>query len=820
MGGFAESFIGGFGAWMRGNRKKALRNRPPGGSNDAVVVTPYKSGGCGRRQALARLALGTLAAAAGWLAGPAHAWQAEESRVDYRIEARLDDPAEMRLTGRETVSWTNRSGEAVSDAWFHLYHNAYSNNRSTHLVEAKGKLRGVEMKEGWGWQRVTSVAVARRGTQSTSGRHEDVTATLRYRRPDDGNEDDRTVFSVDLPFAVGSGETLEIVVEWEAQIPRVRRRTGYKDDFLLMAHWFPKLGVYEVGRGWNCHQFHMNSEFFANYGTYEVTLDLPSEYAGKVFGSGKKTNDDERSDRYVVTFTAPSPADQARTDATGRSPLVHGFAWTADTRFEKTTQGFDPRDWRERYPDQVAHAEAILGEDFDLSMRNVDVTALIHPERSGQTQRHIDATMAALFFYGLWWGEYPYELVTVVDPPWGGRAAGGMEYPTLFTCGTRLFTEKEMYTPESVTVHEAGHQFWYGLVGNNEFEAAWLDEGFNSYTDSEVLKIVYGDRHGTTSYASVPVNGVPVSSVEPRGPWGKALSLRDVPLPLGIPFHPIRSSGFLDRWRDQPGLTFVEERTDPRWDDRAGYLRAPDSDPIDTSAWEYADRASYRANSYPRTAVALRTLRGLVGEEAFFQGMRHYSETWRYRHPYPDDFFRAFQEGAGVECQWYFDEVFRSTATGDWSVEVSQARRPKKRGMFQGEGGEFLELPPGDGDEGKEPWAVEVMLRREGGLRLDVPVRMTFVDGTTRDELWTRDEQAAETWRRIAFESDVKLASVELDPPYEPVPGDVRRRIWLDADMSNDRWYAETDPVAPLRWGERVLVQVQHYLHWIGGVGG
>lgn len=812
--------------------EKTLQKGASGVFNVVVALTPYLDNSCGRRGVPPDPGVGSLLAAVGLaailatapcaqpplpqgVAAPSAAAVPGDNRVDYRIEARLDGETK-RLEASETLTWTNRSGEAVSDLWFHLYHNAFSNNRSTHLVEAKGDLRGHQMDEGWGWQRVTAVRVVGNGSTPT-----DLTTTLTYRRPDDDNEDDRTVFSVDLPAPVASGQTIKVEVEWEAQIPRVRRRTGYKDDFLLMAHWFPKLGVYEAGRGWNCHQFHANTEFFSDYGTYQVTLDLPVEYAGKVYGSGKKTNDDEGSDRYVVTFTAPSPADQMRTDATGKSPVVHGFAWTANPRFEKLARTFDAGDWAEDYADHYAYIEGILGDSFDVSLRNVDVTALVHPERFEQAERHVDATEAALFFYGLWWGEYPYEHVTVVDPPWGGRAAGGMEYPTLFTCGTRLFTEPEMYQPESVTVHEAGHQFWYGLVGNNEFEAAWLDEGFNSYTDSEVLQIVYGPRRATTDYASVPIYGVPVASTRPRGAVGEVLSLREIPLPFGIPFEPIKPSGFLDYWRDQPRLTFVPQESDPRWGDRTGYLRSPDTDPIDTWAWQYADRESYGTNSYRRTASSLRTLRGVVGDEAFYRGMRHYSETWRYRHPYPDDFFRAFQEGAGVECQWYFDEVFRGTATGDWSVEVSQARRPKKRGMFQGEGGEFLEMPEDDGDdeEKKEPWLVEVLLRSEGGLRFDIPVRMTFTDGTTRDELWTREEQGQETWRKIAFESDEKLASVVLDPPYDHL-GVERRRIWLDEDMSNNQWYAETDCVAPYRWGERVLSQVQHTLHFLGGLGG
>ncbi len=731
------------------------------------------------------------------------------SRTDYEITAELDGDTKI-LTGAETVSWTNGSGETVSDLWFHLYLNAFSNNRSTHLVEAKGKLRDTEMEEGWGWSRVTSIKLVDPDTKALK----DLMPSFKYRYPDDGNEDDRTVFSVDLPSGVPPGATVDVRVEWEAQLPRVRRRTGYKDDFLLVAQWFPKLGVYEEGRGWNCHQFHMNSEFYSNYGNYDVELDLPAKYEGKVFGSGVQENQRVSGDRVIVRFLAPSTRDRYDADATGKVPAVHDFTWTGDPRYRIERFMFDPAEWEEQYPEEVAFARAALGEDR-IRMRKVDVTVLIQPERADQARRHFRATSAALFFYGLWFGEYPYEHVTVIDPRWGARAAGGMEYPTLFTCGSRCFTTPDMYVPESVTVHECGHQFWYGLVGNNEFEAAWLDEGFNSYADSEVLWRVYGPRRATTDFARLPVDGVAVGSTFAEGKTGEILSLRRIPLPFGIPLKPVRPSGFLDRWRAQPRLTFVKQWSDPRWRDRSGYLSDPDSDPIDTFAWEHVDRSSYRTNSYPRTAAALRTLQEVVGDEEFLRGMRHYSETWRYDHPYPDDFFRTFQEGAGVDCQWYFEDVFRSTKTGDWSVEVSQRVRPRKRGFIQGQGGVFMEHRPeeeeDERDEDEGPWLAEVVLRRDGGLRLPLPVRLTFADGTTDDQVWTRAEQEQETWKKLVFETETKLVAVELDP---------EGRNFLDGDVSNNRWYHEVDSTARWRWGERVLSQAQHYLHWIGGIGG
>ena len=426
------------------------------------------------------------------------------SEVHYAIRARMDgDP--QRIEGSETLRWTNGTSESVSDLQFHLYLNAFSNNRSTHVFEGKGKLRrGHELKAGWGWTRVTAAAVA--GT--------DLFPTLKFLAPDDGRPEDRTVFSLDLPAPVLPGETIEVMIEWESQLPRVRRRTGYKDDFVLVAQWFPKLGVYEEGRGWNAHQFHANSEFFADYGTYDVTLDLPASYRDpdggepRVGGSGVLVSSELKGDeRLMVRFVAPSREDQRNADRVGRRARVHDFTWTADPAFEVRRETFRYSTWANEYAKDVELARRAFGPDKDLALHNVDVRLLIHPERLDQADRHIKATSAALFFYGLWFGEYPYSQITVVDPPWGGRAAGGMEYPTLFTCGTRLFTTEDMYQPESVTVHECGHQFWYGLVGNNEFEGAWLDEGFNSYTDSEVMWRVYGEERRATFYSNVPRDG-------------------------------------------------------------------------------------------------------------------------------------------------------------------------------------------------------------------------------------------------------------------------------------------------------------------------
>ncbi len=748
---------------------------------------------------------------------------ARSSRVDYDIRARLDG-ATKRLAGELTLTFTNRTPDPIPDLWFHLYHNAFANNRSTHLVQSGGRLREVDVDQRevdeWGWQRVTRVTFE----------GQDVTDTFRYRWPDTGEPsermDDRTVFSVDLPREVAPGESVRIDVVWEAQVPRVRRRTGYKDDFLFLAHWIPKLGVYEGGRGWNAHQFHANTEFYSNFGTYRVALDLPAEYAGKVGGSGKKVLDEVRKDRVEVVFEAPSREDRERLDNFGKQALVHGFTWTGHTTWQPDKgHPFRWAEWAAKYPEHVARARRAFGEEERLEGRDVDVTLLINPERRGQSARHAHATHAALFFYGLWFGEYPYEGITVVDPPWGGRAAGGMEYPTLFTSGTNLGTTPDMHAPESVTVHEAGHQFFYGLVGNNEFEAAWIDEGLNSYADSEVLKIVYGDQREVTWYSGVAFGGVRPGPLPRASRLDRVLTAQDwsftLPLPFRqnprLPLQPLQLGGVVDWWRDQPLLTLVPQFNDPRWADRRGYLTDPDSDPVDTVAFEYVDRRSYRANSYPRPAVMLRTLKGLVGEEAFLRGMRHFAREWRYRHPYTQDFINAFLEGSEAQVHWFLEDALRSRKTIDWSVEVSQGTIPPPKGYFQAEPTGPWELrtdaPDAAEPAGEQggPWEVSILLRRKGELCLPLPWKVRYEDGTEEMYEWKREEQIASAWYRWSFQSPRRVDAVILDP---------ERRYYIDLDMSNNQWVRETSTLPALRWSASVLNQVQHLLHWYGGIGG
>ena len=397
--------------------------------------------------------------------------------ADYDVRVRLDAEAKT-LSGTQRITWRNPASEPVAELWFHLYLNAFKNSESTFIQESGGQLRGDRMPdEGWGWIEVKSIRRA-------GGTH--LAAGASFEHPDDDNAADRTVWRVPLPEPVAPGAELVLDVEFEAKLPRIFARTGYFRDYFLVGQWFPKLGVYEPagtrGRatgGWNCHQFHANSEFYADFGRYRVEITLPRRFV--VGATGRRSERRENKDG-----TSTHVFEQAD---------VIDFAWTASPRFVEVKARFSAE--KDVTPQEYAQAATLLGRSLEnVRLTDVDVTVLLQPEHAPQSERHLQAAKAALKWFGLWYGRYPYPTLTVVDPAFGGGGSGGMEYPTFITAGTSVLMNRwpldRVLVPEHVIVHEFGHQYWQSMVASNEFEESWLDEGFNSYSTGRVMELAYG----------------------------------------------------------------------------------------------------------------------------------------------------------------------------------------------------------------------------------------------------------------------------------------------------------------------------------------
>jgi hypothetical protein len=388
-----------------------------------------------------------------------------------------------------------------------------------------------------------------------------------------------------------------------------------------------------------------------------------------------------------------------------------------------------------------------------------------------------------------------------------------MEYPTLFTCGASLFTDEAQLDFEPTAIHECGHHFVYGIIANDEVEEAWLDEGFNTWADSEAQIRRYGKRRESTEYSGLHYPGVTPFPAASTSLFGELLAGRGVGLPFTeFRFRPLRASGFVEYWRDQPALAIVRAHTDPRWHDRNVYVGEP---PIEAlgAGFEYRSRESYRVNSYYKPAVVLRSLPAVLGEDGdarFVRGMRRYADAMRFRHATTADFEREFAAGADADLGWYFDATFRGTGTVDFRIEVAERSAPQPMGFFQAAPGEPFEHRAPAADEAREH-ELDVTVSRVGALSLPVDVRWEFEDGTSETVRWTREEQAASPWKRFTRRGAKRCVSAAVDPD---------RGCFLDQDLSNNQWFRAKDEVAPWRWTERAFSRALHALHFQGGMGG
>jgi len=368
--------------------------------------------------------------------------------VDYQIDAKYD-PDTHTLDATETLTYHNLTGQRLDHFPFHLYLNGFQPD-STWVHEARrdGEFRSSPFDEGWdpkrsGSNEIMALEVAGVG---------DLTKQMKFIAPDDGNVKDKTVLDIALPRPIEAGHDVVFKIKFRAKFPEVVARTGYKRTFLLAGQWFPKVGVFWNG-AWNCHQFHAMTEFFADFGIYDVKITLPKSYV--IGATGVQVSEtDNGNGTKTVTFHAED---------------VHDFAWTADPNFK------------------------VLEETFTGSVGPVKVRLLTYDSHRRSWQRYLDVMQGTMKRFDEWYGPYPYAQITVVDPPHGAMEAGGMEYPTFITGDTAWWALKGYYEgPEMVTEHEFGHQYWYGMVATNEFENAWLDEGINTYTEVKVMGSLYG----------------------------------------------------------------------------------------------------------------------------------------------------------------------------------------------------------------------------------------------------------------------------------------------------------------------------------------
>ena len=342
---------------------------------------------------------------------------------------------------------------------------------------------------------------------------------------------------------------------------------------------------------------------------YLVSLWVPNGWT--VGATGTITPADAGSERLAGSADILKPWNVpglAHTQHILTASDVHDFAWTTSPDFVERVQLFD-----------------------EPGLPKVRMRLLLQPEHNNEDQiaRHFNATRVALRNYGRWYGPYVYDQITIVDPVtiFNGRAqgggTGGMEYPMLFTAGTRKIIPAHGEQPDSVTIHEAGHQFWYGMVATNEFEHAWMDEGFNTFSTARAI------------------------AEEQLGPF---MTVE-------------RYFGGLVPWPTRDAQ-WTREITGDRLD---AYRAAARADIQSTPTWRYWPGTA-SAISYNKTALWLNTLERMLGWTTTQKILQTHFARGAFNHPTPEQFFAIANEVSGQDLTWFFDAVHRSNATFDYAV--------------------------------------------------------------------------------------------------------------------------------------------------------
>ena len=545
----------------------------------------------------------------------AQSWQ---QQVDFDMRVTLDDVSHS-LHGDVEMTYHNNSPESLDFVWMHLWPNAYRNGQT---AMAKQHYRDGDMFMFYALSRdlggMDSLAFASNG-QSLEWRY---------------HPEHIDIAKVMLPAPLEPGQSVEINTPFRVDIPSGSiSRLGHVGESYQITQWFPKPAVFDAD-GWHPMPYLSQGEFYSEYGTFDVRITLPENYTVGATGDYVENSEDNaaelvRLDSLVKetedwvnsngwehdedSWMFPSSSSQMKTLHL-RQSQVHDFAWFADKRFK------------------VLRGEVILPGNG----KKVTTWAMFTAEEAELWQKAPEYLHDATYYYSLWNGDYPYNQVTAVDGTIS--AGGGMEYPNVTVIGT----SGSDFGLETVIVHEVGHNWFYGILGSNERDNAWMDEGINSFNETRYLLAKYGKKEDVSII------------LEGRQRLVERLDL----------------GSFQYKWIDELSYLFP--------------ARFGADQPIQCHSTELTSM-NYGAIIYKKTAAAFAMLQAHLGTERFDAAMQLYFDTWKFRHPQPEDLQKCMEISSGEDLSWFFGDWIQTTKRNDLSLR----RASKRSGLVIHNAGEL-----------------------------------------------------------------------------------------------------------------------------------
>lgn len=519
-----------------------------------------------------------------------------QQEVNYKIAVTLNDKLH-ELHGTETVEYVNNSPDELTFIWFHIWPNAYKNNRTAlaRQLIADGNKRfyfAEEKDRGW----IKGLEFKADGQPVKTEPH----------------PEHIDIIKLVLNQPLKPGEKTTITTPFHVHIPiGVFSRLGHIGQQYQITQWYPKPAVYDH-YGWHPMPYLNQGEFYSEFGSFDVSIEIPKNYV--VGSTGTLVNGEEETawllkkaettraiERYnPVDTVTPSSSSEMKT-LRYQASNVHDFAWFADKRYH------------------VLHDEVELPH----SKRKVDTWVMYTNMEGGLWSQGAKYVSDAVYYYSLWNGDYPYPHATAVDGALS--AGGGMEYPMITVIGGSGNAE----SLDRVIAHEVGHNWFYGILGSNERDHAWMDEGVNSFNEQRYMAKKY-PKDSVQSGMQASVGGLNVNI-------GKLLGVPNLSeetfFDLGYRFNAVRK---LDQ-------------------------------PCDLHSGEYT-QINYGTVVYGKTAVLLRYLQAYLGEEMYDKCAQAYFEKWKFKHPYPEDMKKVYEEVSGKDLGWLFKEIIPTTDQIDYKI--------------------------------------------------------------------------------------------------------------------------------------------------------
>ncbi len=481
-------------------------------------------------------------------------WQQE---VNYSINVALNDKTHT-LKGELKLDYINNSPDTLRYIWFHLWPNAYKNESTAYakqiLKEADGRKRWDAMKEN-GY--IDQLDFNVNGQKATT-------------EPDPENID---IIKVLLPKELLPKQQVTITTPFSVKIPTYSSRSGHLDQSYIICQWYPKPAVYDR-KGWHPIPYLDHGEFYSEFGSFAVNITVPAAYVVGATGTMQNENEfktyktlGEANNKTGAKLTKYSTKEKKEKTLSFKGDNIHDFAWFAD------------KDFIIRYDTAALPGGKII-----------DVFTYSYEQGNKNWDKSVGYVEDAVRRYSEWIGEYPYPVVQAVEGP-KNVASGGMEYPmiTLITS-----PEADGEGLDGVITHEVGHNWFYGILGSNERDHAWMDEGINSY---------YQFRYEAEKYRS--------------------------------------SSIFGDAIPEEVKKKNVAEFQDAIY---GAMTQIPMEGAIETPSADFPDKDKYAAVIYLKTAIWMFIVESSIGRDKLDEAVKKYYSDWKFKHPYPDDLKAEFEK--------------------------------------------------------------------------------------------------------------------------------------------------------------------------------